>query len=404
VRIHLWGTDFRRSTPEMRQKLTLNRDRLKDELSSLLGLGFSDIIYVATCNRIEFYTTAPDVYADSRPLWIKLLTHLGLTEEDYYRGFHLEGKGAFRHLLRVASSLESLVVGEPQILGQLKESLRFVKANGLPLDGTTERAFNLAFETAKLVRTQTSIGEKSTSVASLALNQLKRLEGEFPLTKVVLVGRSPMNQLVAQWMKKNRPQAELLWVNRNVAALADLEEAAGVPTQMLSDFLAAPGDFSHLFTATASREPIFTGPFFEKLRGEKKLIFDLAEPADVEMSGVAQTHSLILRMKDFETEAKKNALARADAVADAEKLISQAMREFLRERKETPLLKEFSSAVTVIEENLTCMLQEISVEVPENLHDRIKKWSEKLVKKNLHLSREHLKEVIHRQTGGSHRE
>ncbi len=384
----------------MRLKLTLNRDRLKEELSSLLGLGFHDLVYVATCNRIEFYTTAPDVYSDSRHLWMKLLTHLGLSEEDYYRGFHHEGKGAFRHLLRVACSLESLVVGEPQILGQLKEALRFTKASGLPLDGMLERAFHTAFETAKVVRTETRIGEKSTSVASLALGQLKRLETEFPLTKVVLVGRSPMNQLVAQWMKKNRPTVPMLWVNRNVAALADLDEAQGIPTQPLAEFLESPQDFSHLFTATASREPIFTGRFFDKLAGAKKLVFDLAEPADVEMSGVAQTHALVLTMKDFASEAKKNALARADAVADAVKIIEEAMREFLRERKETPLLKEFSSAALVLEENLTCMLQEISIEVPNELHDRIKRWSEKLVKKNLHLSREHLKEVIHRQAGG----
>ncbi len=383
----------------MRLKLTLNRDRLKEELTSLLSLGFSDLVYVATCNRIEFYTTAPDVYADSRHLWMKLLTHLGLTEEDYYRGFQLEGKGAFRHLLRVSCSLESLVIGEPQILGQLKEALRFTKASALPLDGLLERAFHTAFETAKVVRTETRIGEKSTSVASLALGQLKRLESEYPLSKVVLVGRSPMNQIVALWMKKNRPTVPMLWVNRNVAALADLIEAEGVPTQSLAEFLDQPQDFSHLFTATASRDPVFTGRFFGKLHGRKKLVFDLAEPADVEISGVAQTHALVLTMKDFETEAKKNSLARADAVADAEKIIESAMREFLRERKETPLLKEFSSAATVLEENLTCMLQEISVDVPNELHDRIKKWSEKLVKKNLHLSREHLKEVIHRQTG-----
>ncbi len=383
----------------MRLKLTLDRDRLKDEMSRLLDLGFTNLVYVVTCNRIEFYTTAPDVYADTRHLWIKLLTTLGLAEEDFYRGFHLEGKSAFRHLLRVASSLESLVVGEPQILGQLKESLRFVKDSGLPLDTTLERAFHVAFETAKEVRTQTRIGEKSTSVASLGLSQLKGMEEEFPLKRAVVVGRSPMSQLVVQWIRKNRPGTPILWINRTVAALADLPQSEGTEKMALADFLAAPPEFSHLFTATASREPIFTKLFFEKLTGSHKLLFDFAEPPDIEMSAIAQTKALILTLKDFASEAKKNSELRAAAIADAEKIIELAMRSYLRERKESGLIREFSAASLVIEENLTCMLEEISVEVPPPLHEKIRRWSEKLVKKNLHLSREHLKEVIHKQTG-----
>lgn len=382
----------------MRLKLTLNRDRLREEMANLLKLGFADLVYVATCNRIEFYTTAPDVYTDLRPLWVKMLTTLGLTEDDYYRGFHLEGKGAFRHLLRVASSLESLVVGEPQILGQLKEAVRFVKAENLPLDGHLERAFRMAFETAKLVRTETKIGEKSTSVASLGLSQLKAMESEFPLGRAVVVGRSPMSQLVVQWLKKNRPQTPILWVNRTVAALADLEDAKGIETMALADFLKAPVEFTHLFTATASREPVFTAKFFEKLTGLRRLVFDFAEPVDVEISAASQTKALVLSIKDFEAEAKKNTEHRSAAIHGAEKIIERAMREYLRAQKEAPLLKEFSSAVTVLEENLVCMLQEISVEVPEPFQDKIKKWSERLVRKNLHLSREHLKEVIHKQT------
>lgn len=387
----------------MRLKLTLNRDNLRAELKKLIDLGFNDLVYVATCNRIEFYTTASDVYSDTRPLWIKLLTTLGLTEDDFYRGFHFEGKGAYRHLLRVASSLESLVIGEPQILGQLKEALRFTKENQLPLDSHLERAFHSAFETAKTVRTETKIGEKSTSVASLGLAQLKAMENEFPLGRAVVVGRSPMSQLVVQWLKKNRPATPILWVNRTVAALADLEEARGVETMALSDFLAKPVNFTHLFTATSSREPVFTAKFFEKLDGPHRLVFDFAEPVDVEISAVSQTKALVLTIKDFEAEAKKNAASRSTAIQDAEKIIEAAMRDYLRTLKETPLLKEFSSAVVALEENLTCMLEEISVEVPEPLHGKIRQWSQKLVRKNLHLSREHLKEVIHKQTDPSSR-
>ena len=90
----------------MRLKLCLPQDKREAMLRGLLELGFPDLVYLSTCNRIEFYTTGKNFFSDTRPLWLKLLHHLGLNEEDFYRGYQLEGKSALRHLLRVAASLE----------------------------------------------------------------------------------------------------------------------------------------------------------------------------------------------------------------------------------------------------------------------------------------------------------
>jgi glutamyl-tRNA reductase len=85
---------------------------------------------------------------------LALLKYFGLSPDSYYQGFHFEGKGALRHLLRVASSLESLVVGEPQSLGQLKESLSWHQQKGFRLDRELERLFQLAFETARKIQSE----------------------------------------------------------------------------------------------------------------------------------------------------------------------------------------------------------------------------------------------------------
>ena len=106
----------------MRQKLYLDPGLRDEKLRALAKYGFQDLIYIYTCNRVEFYTTAPNYYTDTRSQWMQLLAHFGLGEEAFFRGYHLEGKSAVRHLLRVATSLESLVLGEAQILGQLKEA------------------------------------------------------------------------------------------------------------------------------------------------------------------------------------------------------------------------------------------------------------------------------------------
>src|SRR4051812_7667649 len=205
MRLHLWGTDFRRSSPEIRAKLFSSPQTREKTVRDLLALGFDDLIYLSTCNRVEFFTTARDYFSDTRDLWYRLLGYFGLDEEAFYKGYHLEGKSAVRHLLRVASSLESLVVGEPQILGQLKDAVRETREWGLPLDRSLESAFQLAFETAKKVRTQTAIGEKPVSVATLGLKHLQAHEDAHPLRRAVVVGRSPISVLTVQWLLKNRP-------------------------------------------------------------------------------------------------------------------------------------------------------------------------------------------------------
>ena len=203
MKLHLWGTDFRRGDASLRRALYIAPEDRPRVLKDILALGFTDVVYVNTCNRTEFYTSAESYYADTRGLWIKLLAYFGIDEDAYYRGYHLEGKSALRHLLRVSSSLESLVLGEPQILGQVKEAHRLSQSLGIPLDSSLDQAFQLAFETAKRIRTQTAIGQKPVSVAALGLQRVKSLLDSYPLTQAVVVGRSPMTQVVVQWLQKN---------------------------------------------------------------------------------------------------------------------------------------------------------------------------------------------------------
>lgn len=396
MKIHLWGTDFRRSSADLRKRLSIALPDRAKKLNNLKSLGFKDIVYLWTCNRVEFYTTAEDYFCDTRPLWLAVLKEFGLTEEDYYRGYHFEGKSALRHLMRLASSLESMVVGEPQILGQLKGALSFNRENNLPIDKHLEQCFHLSFETAKKVRSETSIAEKPVSVASLGLKYLASMESDYPLKKAVVVGRSPISLMVLQWLKKNRSQCPVVWVNRNVEALKSYPEFHGVELLSLSEFLKGKTSFSHLFTSTASIEPIFKKTFFEKLGEEKKLVFDFAEPADVEHFVFKPVR--VIHMEDLMDEARSNSLERAESVSIAEKMIEEAMKVYCLDQKEKPIIRDFNSIEPEFLKELEFALEMIEKEVPEEYQARIKKIAEKLVKKNLHLSREHLREILRRVT------
>ncbi|NDG28249.1 MAG: hypothetical protein EB120_13870, partial [Proteobacteria bacterium] len=209
MKLHVWGTDFRRSSAELRKHLVFSPEEKINQIRQLLNVGFEDLVYLATCNRVEFYTTVPDYFTDSRSLWLKLLAQMGLSEDVFFKGYHLEGKSAVRHLMRVASSLESLVVGESQILGQLKEALFSIKNAGLPVRGALERSFNLAFETAKRVRAETNLGEKSVSVVSLGLQHLQEMQTKESLKHAVVVGRGSTSMSVIHWLQKHHAQVPI---------------------------------------------------------------------------------------------------------------------------------------------------------------------------------------------------
>jgi len=340
MKLHLWGTDFRRSAAELRKSLAFPTEERKRVIQELSGLGFEDLVYLATCNRVEFYTTIPDYFSDSRPLWMSLLNRLGLPEEVFYKGYHLEGKSAVRHLLRVASSLESLVIGESQILGQLKESLLSTKEAGLPVKNALERSFHLAFETAKKVRTETALGERSVSVVSLGLEQLKGMQEKVPLTQAVVVGRGVTSISILHWLTKHHPQVPILWVNRNAEVLDQYAEGAHLKKMSLEEFQKSPTEFSHLFTATSSVEPIFDSLFFDKLSQNSKVVFDFAQPADV--SDYRSNRVEILRLEHFQSEAKKNRELRIESVKQAEQIIEEALRLHLLQQRESPGLRDFN--------------------------------------------------------------
>jgi glutamyl-tRNA reductase len=320
-----------------------------------------------------------------------------LPEEAFYQGYQLEGKSALRHLLRVGSSLESLVIGETQILGQLKDSLKAAQHSSLPPHSSLERAFQLCFQIAKRVRTETQIAEKPVSVATLGLHHLQRLEADFPLKRAVVVGRGPISQLTVQWLLKNRPHCPIVWVNRSLGSLGGIMESAQTECVALSDFLSAPPEFSHLFTSTASTEPLFTSEFFSRLEEGPRLLFDFAQPPDVDPQADLRGGKL-LHLEHFDAEARENAHAREQGVEKAESIIDQGLKSFCLEQKETPLLKEFSAAEQRIFEDLADALLRIQNEFPEAIQPKVRKWAEKLVKKNWHLSREHLREILQRAT------
>lgn len=394
MKIHVWGMDFRRGSSESRRQLYLPIETRRETLRQLLALGFQDLVYLTTCNRVEFYTTAPDYFSDTRSQWMKLLSTLGLSEEAYYHGYHFEGKAGLRHLMRVASSLESMVVGESQILGQLKDALAWTQQEAMPVSKNLVRTFHAAFNTAKIIRTETGIGSNPVSVASLGLEAMRESEAKQPFVSAVVVGRGPMSIKCLMWLKEDRPDVNLLWVNRSLSSLDAYPELVTINRMSLDNFLRNPPEFDLLVTATSSAEEIFSEKFFQGLAKIPRLVLDFAQPADVAPSLRGRTDMSLLNLEDLTRFAELNQQERTKSIQVAETYIDKALRAYCMEQKQGPLLKDFSGIELILERELESVLMEVGRDFPIEFHEKLQLRLSKVFSRNLHLSREHLRSVL----------
>ncbi|MGB5246171.1 MAG: glutamyl-tRNA reductase, partial [Woeseia sp.] len=217
--LKILGLNHNTAPVEIREKVAYSTEQAKTALAQVVGLdGVAEVVVVSTCNRTEFYVDASD--AGVRALTDWLTRTQALTPDALESLFVLQFDDAVRHLFRVASGLDSMVLGEPQILGQLKESYRVAEAAGTtgPVLG---RLFRHSFSAAKKVRTDTEIGANPVSVASTAVNLANQFYSGFEKHTALLIGAGATIRLVAQHLQA-RKIGRLFVANRDVTRAQEL--------------------------------------------------------------------------------------------------------------------------------------------------------------------------------------
>jgi len=199
TRIAICGLSHRTAPVEVREKLALPAPSLPAALTELtLHTGVREGLILSTCNRVELALTLEDSANLNEALscFLEKQSSLSLSALDPYL-YKLEGRDAVRHLFRVASSLDSMVVGEPQILGQLKDAYSLAKEMGT-INSHLEHLVTRAFHVAKRVRSETEIGESAVSVSYAAVELAREIFGNLAGSKVMLIGAGKMSELVAR--------------------------------------------------------------------------------------------------------------------------------------------------------------------------------------------------------------
>lgn len=295
-------------------------------------LAIQEIFYVSTCNRVEFiFTTVQEINKKFISDFLHSL-EMGLPEE-YMEDFvnkvsAFEGNEAFNHLLRTSCSLESLVVGEKEILAQVRKAYETCQKAGFTGD-YMRMIMNRVVKTAKEVYTQTNISRNPISVVSLAYRKLRDLN-VCSTSRMLIIGAGETNKNIAQYFKKHK-YANFSVFNRTLEKAKSLANELNGKAYQLSDLKHFSEGFDVIITCTGATEPIITPEIYQQLlQGDssKKIIVDLAVPNDTALD-VRQNYSIhYIEVESLKELAKKNIEERYKELTHAERIIKDNIEEF----------------------------------------------------------------------------
>lgn len=338
---HLKVIAFTHKQIELKElgKLVLCQENLTEKLQQVQKqFDIPEMFYLSTCNRVEFVmATAQPVDRDFAQQFLQALS-IGLCP--YYMNTFIdaasiyENQEALNHLLRTSCSLESLVVGEKEILAQLRKAYEHCRAEGLTGD-FLRMVMGCVVKTAKEVYTHTNISRNPISVVSLAYRKLKELK-LCSNARVLLVGAGETNRNISKYLQKHK-YSNFAVFNRTLANAEKLAADLNGEAYDLEALKTYDKGFDVIITCTSATQPLITAEVYKSLlNGEtdKKTVVDLAVPNDTSAEVLEQFPVNYIEVNSLNEVAKKNLNERYQELVHAEKIINQNIDEFL------PMLKQ----------------------------------------------------------------
>jgi glutamyl-tRNA reductase len=334
------GLSHKTAPLDIREKFATSADVLPEVLARLASrTELREVMFLSTCNRVEVFASAaaPDqVTAAVDAARAVMCDHAGAGYSDEVLPYFYERRGpeAMRHIFRVAASLDSMVLGEPQILGQVKEAYEAAIAAGT-LRSTLARCMSKALAVAKRVRTETEIGAGTVSISSVAVDLATRIFGDLSDRTVLLLGAGEMAEAAARSLVKGARALRIC--NRSfdrAAALAGEMHAAAVPWDALGEELAVA---DVVVASTASTSYVVTRKMVQRAMKQRKgrtlLLVDIAVPRNVEPTAHGIDNAYVFNVDDLEQEVARGRQARHLHVDAANAIVEEGVAEFLAWRR-----------------------------------------------------------------------
>ncbi len=324
------GLNHATAPVDVRERVAFPQEALGDALRDLVGARqVKEAAILSTCNRTEIYFHGDD--PDPVAHWLAGFHNLPQGSLHPYV-YTLPQNRAVAHAFRVASGLDSMVLGEPQILGQMKHAVRSAEAAG-SLGLVLNRLFQRTFAVAKDVRTQTDIGSASISMAAAAVKLAERIFPSISDQRLLLIGAGEMIELAATHFVARNPKS-ITVANRTFDRGSQLASRLGAEAITLNELPDRLAQFDIIVTCTASSLPILGKGTLERVVKQRKhapvFIVDLAVPRDVEPEAAELDDVFLYSVDDLAEIVKDNLQVRRESVVQAEQMIADQTGHFLR--------------------------------------------------------------------------
>ena len=328
--LYALGLNHATAPVKVREQVAFQPDTLGVALRDLIAQpSVKEAAILSTCNRTEVYFSAADAAPVER--WLESF-HRVPSDSLHPYVYTLPQDRAVSHAFRVASGLDSMVLGEPQILGQMKHAVRSAEAAGA-LGLILNRLFQRTFAVAKDVRTNTDIGSASISMAAAAVKLAERIYPSLADQRLLLIGAGEMIDLAAAHFAAKHPKS-ITVANRTLERGEQLAGRFGANAITLNELPERLAQFDMIVTSTASSLPILGKGLLERAiksrRHEPMFIVDLAVPRDVEPEAADLDDVVLYSVDDLANIVKDNLQIRVDALAQAEAMIAEQAQGFLR--------------------------------------------------------------------------
>jgi glutamyl-tRNA reductase len=405
MQVLLLGVSHHTASIDLRERLAFPADRLAEAVGMLAQRpGVGEVVLLSTCNRSEIYTTCQDPAQARDSLARFLIEYHGVPAELVEPHLYVQhGDQAVRQLFRVAAGLDSLVVGEPQILGQVKHA--YTVATEQHCTGALlNRLFHHAFTVGKRVRAETGLADGAVSVSYAALGLARKICGEIKGLTALVLGAGDMAALTARHLKAQEPKA-LLISSRTAAHAVELANEVGgraIPWDETDGALAAA---DIVVSATGATKPIVTRERVRramKTRPTRQLfIIDIAVPRDVEAEAGEIEQVLVYNIDDLQSIVSENLSKRAAEMARAETIVRDEIEAFMtwaRSRTAIPTVVALRRRFEAIRQTELQRLQPKLATLTPEAKARVDEVTRLIVEKLLLTPTEQLKGVSDRET------
>lgn len=344
MKLAVAGINHRTAPVDLREKLAFTTAEMPAALAELQAHGAAEALLLSTCNRVEL-TAVLDNSADSSALVQRFVAGRGTVPFSDIQPhlYTFEDTEAIRHLFRVAASLDSMVVGEPQILGQLKQAFSQAREQGT-VGNVLETVLSRAFHVAKRIRTETEIGQSAVSVSYAAVEMAREIFGSLSGKRVLVIGAGKMSEGAARHLLR-AGAAEILITNRSTQRARHLAELFCGEVVPYDSFPQRLGQVDIVLASSGAAEYVITPAMVERALEARKnqpmFFIDIAVPRNIDPAVNAVEHAFLFNIDDLQQVTDRNRKARQEEARQAETIVNEEVLRLqakLRTRDVTPTI------------------------------------------------------------------